>query len=76
MGLEVGQPQETEAVCPRMRASDFRSLVYRSSRVEAGRDCDSFCRILVILNNSSSDNSIGSLQASISLQSGDSCSLI
>lgn len=25
-----------------------------------GGDCDSFCRILVILNNSSSDNSIGS----------------
>lgn len=75
--LEVGQPQETEVVCPGVEANGFRSLVCRSSRASGGREeRDSFCRILVISNNSNSNNSIGSLQSSISLQSRDCWSLI
>lgn len=38
VGLEVGQPQETEAVCPGVGANGFGSLVCRSSRESGGRE--------------------------------------
>lgn len=38
VGLEVGQPQETKAVCPGVGANGFRSLVCRSGRESGGRE--------------------------------------
>lgn len=55
-------PGETEAACsgmvPMALYPKCVDLAGRECRQEG--DCDSFCRILVILNSSSSDSNIGS----------------